>query len=64
MRLDTIDPLWVTVTDDQRSVRNWKLSDEELENIRKTLRDSPQVAGYDKPAWTTMLVRHRLEEGN
>jgi transposase len=61
-RLDTNEPLWQAVTDDQRSGRKRKLSDSELEEFQETLLDSPQEVGYDEQAWTTKLVRHRLQE--
>jgi len=62
MRLDTNDPLEEAVIDDQRSGRNRKLSDEQLELFRETVRESPQKVGYDEPAWTTSLVRHHLKQ--
>lgn len=62
MRLDTDEPLAEAVTDDQRSGRNRKLSDNNLEEFRETVRESPQESGYDEQAWTTNLVRHHLKE--
>ena len=62
MRLDTDEPLAEAVTDAHRSGRNRKLSDEELEEFRQTVQESPHEAGYDEPAWTTKLVRHHLKE--
>ena len=62
MRFDTDEPLVEAVTDDQRSGRNRKLSEEELDEFRQTVREPPDQAGYDEPAWTTKLVRHHLKE--
>lgn len=50
------------MTDDYRSGRNRKLSDNQLNEFRGTVRESPTEAGYDEPAWTTGLVRHHLKE--
>ena len=61
-RLETDEPLSKMVTYSQRSGRNWKLSEDELEEFRETLHESPRKVGYDEPAWTTKLVRHHLEE--
>lgn len=60
MRLDTDEPLHEAVTDDQRSGRNRKLSEDDLTDFRQTVQEPPQQAGYDEPAWTTKLVRHHL----
>jgi transposase len=62
MRLDTDEPLAEAVTDDHRSGRNRKLSEAKLNEFRQTVRESPQEAGYDEPAWTTKLARHHLKE--
>jgi transposase len=62
MRCDTDEPLVKAVTDDQRSGRNRKLSNDELEQFRRTVRESSERAGYDEPAWKTKLVRHHLKE--
>ena len=61
-RLDTDEPLAEAVSDDHRSGRNRKLSENELERFREELHESPEELGYDEPAWTTKLVRHHLEE--
>ena len=62
MRFDTDEPIVEAVTDRQRSGRNRKLSDIELEEFRETVLESPRKAGYDEPAWTTKLVRQHLKE--
>ena len=62
MRFETDEPLVEAVTDDQRSGRNRKLSEDELYQFRQTVREPPDQAGYDEPAWTTKLVRHHLKE--
>lgn len=62
MRFDTDEPLVEAVTDDQRSGRNRKLSDNELEEFRQTVLEPPTQSGYDEPAWTTKLVRVYLRE--
>jgi len=61
-RLDTEEPLSEAVTDDPRSGRNRKLSENHLTKFRETVREPPSEAGYDEPAWTTSLVRHHLKE--
>ena len=61
-RLDTDEPLSEAVTDDHRSGRNRKLSEEHLKEFRETVREPPTEAGYDEPAWTSSLVRHFLKE--
>lgn len=60
-RLDTDEPLDEAVTDNHHSGRNRKLS-EKTKYFQQTVRESPQEAGYDEPAWTTRLVRHHLDE--
>ncbi len=62
MRFDTDEPLAEAASDDHRSGRNRKLSDQELKEFQQTVRESPEEAGYDEPAWTTKLVRHHLKE--
>jgi transposase len=62
MRFDTDEPLIEAVTDNHRSGRNRKLSEEELDEFRQTVRQQPEEVGYDEPAWTTKLVRHHLKE--
>lgn len=49
-------------SDDQRSGRNRKFSEGELESFEETVHEPPTEAGYDEPAWTTELVKHHLEE--
>lgn len=61
-RLDTDEPLSEAVTDDHRSGRNRKLSENQLEEFRENVHEKPAEAGYDEPAWTTSLVRHHLNE--
>ena len=61
-RFDTDEPIVDAVSDRQRSGRNRKLSDKELEEFRETVLESPRKAGYDEPAWTTKLVRHHLKD--
>ncbi|MFW5955909.1 MAG: IS630 family transposase [Halorhabdus sp.] len=60
-RFDTDEPLTEAVSDDHRSGRNRKLSENQLKEFRETLHESPREVGYDEPAWTTKLVRHHLE---
>lgn len=62
VRLDTDESLSAAVTDGRRSGRTRKLSGDDLDEFRQTVRESPRDAGYDEPAWTTELVRHHLEE--
>lgn len=61
-RLDTDEPITEAVTDDHRSGRNRKLSENQLEEFRESVHESPAEAGYDEPAWTTSLVQHHLKE--
>lgn len=49
-------------SDNQRSGRNRKLSENELESFEETVHEPPAEAGYDEPAWTTALVKHHLSE--
>jgi transposase len=55
-------PLRETVADDNRYGRKQKLSEKILIQFRETFHEPPIEAGYDRPAWTTELVRHHLEE--
>ena len=62
MRLDTDGPLTEAVTNNQKSGRKRKLSGNKLQDMKQTIRNTPQKAGYDVPVWTTKLVRHHLEK--
>jgi transposase len=49
-------------TDDYRSGRNRKLSDEQLEKFRETVQQPPTETGIDAPAWTPRLVQELLAD--
>jgi len=60
-RLDE-EPIAQAVTDDDRSGRPRKLTDEQLARLEETLHEPPTGAGYDAPAWTPALVQAYLAE--
>jgi len=45
------------LADAERPGRPRKLDDEDLDELRETLRGPPTDAGHDAPAWTTELVQ-------
>ncbi|WP_254546667.1 helix-turn-helix domain-containing protein [Halomarina pelagica] len=50
------------VYDAHRSGRPRKLTDDQCRELRRTLRESPEAAGYDAPAWTPALVRDHVRD--
>jgi transposase len=61
-RLDTDESLDQAVTDDKRTGRKRKLSEEQQEEFEETVHDPPSEIGIDAPAWTPALVQQFLEE--
>ena len=60
-RLDTDEPLEHAVTDDHRSGRNRKLSEQQQQKFDQALQQPPTEVGIDAPAWTPALVQTFLE---
>jgi transposase len=50
------------VTDDKRTGRKRKLSDQEQQEFEETVHELPKEAGIDAPAWTPALVQDYLQE--
>lgn len=50
------------LVDEERSGRNSKLSSEEKEDLKQTLKRKPKEQGYDKEAWSTKLVLHHIKK--
>lgn len=48
--------------DEDRSGRNSKLSTEEKEDLKQTLKKKPKEVGYEKEAWSTKLVLHHIKK--
>jgi len=46
--------------DDERSGRPPELSDEQFHQFAKTLNQSPEEAGYDVAAWSSILAQQHL----
>jgi transposase len=55
-RLDT------DVSDDKRTGRKRKLSEQQQEEFEETVHDPPNEVGIDAPAWTPALVQQFLEK--
>ena len=56
------EPVAEAVRDRQRSGRPPKLDGGDRETFREAVRDSPDVVGYDRTAWTTALAQRFLRE--
>jgi transposase len=61
-RLDTDESLEHAVSDNKRTGRKRKLSEERQEKFEETVQDPPSEVGIDPPAWTPALVQQFLEE--
>jgi transposase len=61
-RLDTDESLEQAVSDDERTGRKRKLSEQQQEEFEETVHDPPSEVGIDAPAWTPALVQEYLEE--
>jgi transposase len=61
-RLDTDESLEHAVSDDKRTGRKRKLSEQQQEEFEETIHDPPSEVGIDAPAWTPALVQQFLEE--
>ena len=48
--------------DDSRPGRPSELNDEQFEQFTAVLREPPEKAGYNDPAWSTVLAQHYLIE--
>jgi transposase len=63
-RLDRLayEPVEQVVYDEPREGRPTALSDAEYEQFVKTLHESPEVVGFDAPAWSVPLARQYLQD--
>jgi transposase len=61
-RLDTDESLEQAVSDDKRTGRKRKLSEQQQEEFEEAVHDPPSEVGIDAPAWTPALVQRYLEE--
>jgi transposase len=61
-RLDTDESPEQAVSDDKRTGRKRKLSEEQQEEFEETVHGSPSKVGIDAPAWTPALVQQFLKE--
>jgi transposase len=61
-RLDTDEPLEQTVTDDKRTGRKRKLSEQQQQKFEHAVHDPPEEVGIDAPAWTPALVQQFLDK--
>ena len=61
-RLDTDESLEQAVSDDKRTGRKRKLSEQQQEEFEETVHDPPEEVGIDAPAWTPALAQQFLEE--
>ena len=61
-RLDTDESLAHAVTDDKRTGRKRKLSEEQRQEFEETVHEPPEEVGINAPAWTPALVQEFLEE--
>jgi len=61
-RLNTDESLRNAVSDDKRTGRKRKLSEQQQKEFEATVHQPPESAGIDAPAWTPALVQEFLEE--
>src|SRR6056297_2380466 len=61
-RLDTDESLEQAVSDDKRTGRKRKLSDQQQTEFEETVHKPPEEVGIDAPAWTPALAQDYLEE--
>jgi transposase len=61
-RLDTDEALEHAVTDDKRTGRKRKLSEDQQQKFKETVHEPPEEVGIDAPAWTPALVQDFLED--
>jgi transposase len=61
-RLDTDGPLERAVSDDKRTGRKRKITEEEQKEFEAVVHDPPAEVGLDAPTWTPALVQQYLGE--